>query len=427
MTATERGMRVGEGPQDGEGDDEDRARDGDGADDQQEVAAADVTPPLLVEPEGGEDDDLADDDEADRLREEHVVAVRHAPRIEEAQPERQVEGQGDERRRRQVPGVPGCDRRGDSTGAWDPASLEPERSRITALPMLHLIIYADITGPIVDFCVNVINDTGLAGVFLLMAAGSACIPIPSEAVMLFAGFNVSNGDQTLLGITLAGLAGNMAGSWLTYAIGYYGRIDLLEKNRLIHLSPSRLEWVDGWFKRHGDATVFFARLLPLVRAFISLPAGVAKMPFWRFTWLTALGSLPWVLGFGLLGRAVGDNWEQWRHHLQVFDYLTVAAVIGLIAYALVRRRRAGAGPTRAGRPSRSASRELERGDRGEDPRRARAWRLDSSRARPSCSRYRAPPTSSSSPGSPAGTGRSSTRSCARASRWRCMPARRSPC
>jgi membrane protein DedA with SNARE-associated domain len=206
---------------------------------------------------------------------------------------------------------------------------------------VHLFLLADITGPIVDFCVNVIDDTGLAGVFLLMAAGSACIPIPSEAVMLFAGFNVSNGDQTLVGITLAGLAGNMAGSWLTYAIGYYGRIDLLEKNKLIHLSPGRLAWVDGWFKRHGDATVFLARLLPLVRAFISLPAGVAKMPFWRFTWLTALGSLPWVLGFGLLGREVGHSWEEWRHHLQVLDYLVVAAVVGLIAYALVRRSRGG--------------------------------------------------------------------------------------
>jgi membrane protein DedA with SNARE-associated domain len=207
--------------------------------------------------------------------------------------------------------------------------------------MLNVILYADITGPIVDFCVNVIDSTGLAGIFLLMAAGSACIPIPSEAVMLFAGFNVSNGDQTLLGVVLAGLLGNMAGSWLTYAIGYYGRIDLLEKNRLIHLSPSRLAWVDSWFKRHGDATVFLARLLPLVRAFISLPAGVAKMPFWRFTWLTALGSLPWVLAFALIGRAVGDNWEQWRHHLQIFDYLVVVAIIGLIVYALLRKRRGG--------------------------------------------------------------------------------------
>lgn len=204
-----------------------------------------------------------------------------------------------------------------------------------APPLLH----ADITGPIVDLCVTVIKDTGLAGIFLLMAAGSACIPIPSEAVMLFAGFNVSTGNQTLVGVSAAGLAGNMAGSWLTYAIGYYGRIDLLERNRLIHLSPARLGWVDGWFRRHGDSTVFFARLLPLVRAFVSLPAGVAKMPFWRFTWLTALGSLPWVLGFALLGRAVGSNWEHWRHHLQVLDYLVLAALVGLILYAIVRRRR----------------------------------------------------------------------------------------
>ena len=98
ITATERGSVWAKGCSDGEGDDEDRAGDGDGADDQEEVAAADVAPPLLVEAEGGEDDELADDDEADRLGEEHLVAVRHAPRVEEAQPEGQVEGQRDERR-----------------------------------------------------------------------------------------------------------------------------------------------------------------------------------------------------------------------------------------------------------------------------------------------------------------------------------------
>jgi membrane protein DedA with SNARE-associated domain len=220
--------------------------------------------------------------------------------------------------------------------------------------MLQPLLYASLTGPIVDFCVNVINDTGLAGVFLLMAAGSACIPIPSEAVMLFGGFNVSTGDQTLLGVCLAGFLGNMVGSWVTYAIGYYGRIDLLERNRLVHVSPSRLATVDRWFKRHGDATVFFARLVPLVRAFISLPAGLAKMPFWRFTWLTALGSIPWVIGFGLLGRAVGANWEKWRNHLAILDYLTVAAIIVLIAYWLVKRRRGGPGD---GEPDPDASRE----------------------------------------------------------------------
>ena len=202
-----------------------------------------------------------------------------------------------------------------------------------------LIPTASLTGPIVDFCVNVIDDTGLAGIFLLMGAGSACIPIPSEAVMLFAGFSVSEGHHTLLAIFLAGFLGNMAGSWLTYGIGYYGRVDLMEKNRLIHVSPARLATVDRWFKRHGDVTVFVCRMIPLVRAFISLPAGIAEMPFWRFTWLTALGSIPWVVGFGLLGRAVGDEWEKWREHLSILDYIVVAALVALFVYWLYRRYR----------------------------------------------------------------------------------------
>ena len=155
-----------------------------------------------------------------------------------------------------------------------------------------LLPQASLTGPIVEFCVNVINDTGLWGVFLLMGAGSACIPIPSEAVMLFAGFTVSEGHHSLLSILIAGFLGNMVGSWLTYAIGYYGRVDLMERNKLIHVSPARLARVDGWFRKHGDLTVLVCRVIPLVRAFISLPAGLAKMPFWRFTWLTALGSIP---------------------------------------------------------------------------------------------------------------------------------------
>src|ERR1700744_66648 len=171
-----------------------------------------------------------------------------------------------------------------------------------------LLPHASLTGPIVEFCVNVINDTGLAGVFLLMGAGSACIPIPSEAVMLFAGFTVSEGHHSLLSILIAGFLGNMVGSWVTYAIGYYGRIDLMERNKLIHVSPARLARGGRWVQKHCDLTVLVCRLIPLVRAFISLPAGLAKMPFWRFPWLTALGSIPWVVGFGLLGRAGGGEW-----------------------------------------------------------------------------------------------------------------------
>ena len=125
-----------------------------------------------------------------------------------------------------------------------------------------------------------------------MLLESACIPVPSEAIMLFAGFNVSEGEMTLFGIVVAGVLGNVVGSWVAWAAGYYGRMELLEKNRLIHINRRHLEWADRWFERHGDATVFFARMLPIIRTFISLPAGVARMPFWRFTLLTLAGCIP---------------------------------------------------------------------------------------------------------------------------------------
>src|SRR5919106_5785817 len=143
-----------------------------------------------------------------------------------------------------------------------------------------------IVDPIVELATDVINALGLPGVFVLMLLESACIPVPSEAIMLFAGFNVSEGDMTLLGIVAAGVLGNVVGSWVAWAAGYYGRLELLEKNRLIHINPRHLAWADSWFRRHGDATVFFARMLPIIRTFISLPAGAARVPFWRFTALT---------------------------------------------------------------------------------------------------------------------------------------------
>jgi membrane protein DedA with SNARE-associated domain len=195
--------------------------------------------------------------------------------------------------------------------------------------------------PIVEVATEFIGSAGYAAVFLLMTLESACIPIPSEAIMLFAGFSVSKGELTLVGIVLAGVAGNLAGSWIAYAVGYFGRIDLLEKNRLIHVSPKHLKWADDWFARYGAATVFFSRMLPIIRTFISLPAGVAKMPFWRFTAYTVAGSIPWVLMLALVGEAVGDNWEDWRHKLGYLDYAVLAAIVVGVVYLLVRRRRGG--------------------------------------------------------------------------------------
>jgi membrane protein DedA with SNARE-associated domain len=176
-----------------------------------------------------------------------------------------------------------------------------------------------------------------------MTLESACIPIPSEAIMLFAGFSVSNGELTLFGVVAAGVLGNLAGSWIAYAVGYYGRLDLLEKNRLIHVSSKHLEWADDWFARYGAATVFFSRMLPIVRTFISLPAGVAKMPFGRFTAYTLAGCIPWVLALALIGEQVGRNWEDWRHKLGYLDYVVLAATLAGVVYAIVKRRRATAG------------------------------------------------------------------------------------
>src|SRR5262245_27901657 len=197
--------------------------------------------------------------------------------------------------------------------------------------------------PIVNAGTDFISSTGLPAVFVLMALESACLPVPSEAIMLFAGSSVAEGDLTLVGVVTAGVLGNLVGSWAAYAVGYYGRLDLLEQNRLIHVSPKHLKWADDWFERYGSATVFFSRMLPIIRTFISLPAGIAKMPFWRFTTLTLLGCIPWVLMLALVGQAVGDNWEEWRGHLHYLDYaVVVAAVIG-IAYLIVKRRRGGGG------------------------------------------------------------------------------------
>ena len=202
--------------------------------------------------------------------------------------------------------------------------------------------YASVTdfvlNPVINVATEFISSAGLPVVFVLMALESACVPIPSEAIMLFAGFAVSKGELTLVGIVGAGVLGNLVGSWIGYAIGYFGRVDLLERNRLFHVSPARLAQVEGWFERNGSATVFFSRMLPLVRTFVSVPAGVARMPLGRFSLLTTLGSIPWVLALALLGRSVGDNWEEWRHYLGYLDYVILAAAVIGIAWWLLRRR-----------------------------------------------------------------------------------------
>jgi membrane protein DedA with SNARE-associated domain len=202
------------------------------------------------------------------------------------------------------------------------------------------VVFGSITDPLVQFAVDVIDKMGLVGVFLLMVGESACLPIPSEGTMLFAGFNVAEGHYSLLTVTAVGVAANVVGSWIAYAIGYFGRVDLIEKHgRKVLIKQHHLETADRWFQRHGDATVFFSRMLPIVRTFISLPAGVAKMPFIRFTVFTTLGCIPWVFLIAFIGKQAGDRWEDWKEHLHYIDYAVIAAIAICIVWLFVRYRR----------------------------------------------------------------------------------------
>jgi membrane protein DedA with SNARE-associated domain len=199
---------------------------------------------------------------------------------------------------------------------------------------------ASITDPIVQLAVDVVDKLGLLGVFVLMTLESACIPIPSEGTMLFAGFNVSDHHYSLFAVVAIGTLGNLIGSWIAYAIGYYGRVDILEKHgKKLHIKKKHLETADRWFERHGDTTVFFTRMLPIVRTFISLPAGVARMPFWRFSALTLAGCIPWVFLLAFVGKEAGDNWDQWKDKLHYVDYAVAAAIVAGVVYLIVRSRR----------------------------------------------------------------------------------------
>jgi len=137
--------------------------------------------------------------------------------------------------------------------------------------------------------------------------------------------------------------GTMVGSWVAYAVGRGGRLELLHRHGAkVHIGPDQIDRADRWFAHYGEAAVLFGRLVPVIRAFVSLPAGVAKMPLVRFTVLSLIGSVPWVIGLTLAGHALGNDWTSVRKGFDYVDYAIVALVVVGIGYAIVRRRRPAA-------------------------------------------------------------------------------------
>lgn len=214
------------------------------------------------------------------------------------------------------------------------------------------MLLASISETLVNETSHIVREAGLPGIFALMAISSACIPIPSEIVMLFAGFAVADPGQsasqhhmTILGVVLAGVIGTMVGSWVAYAVGRGGRLELLERHGAkLHMGPAQIERADRWFRRYGEPTVCFGRLIPLIRAFVSLPAGVARMPLGRFSLFSLIGTVPWVLGLALAGHALGSDWTSVRRGFEYVDYVVIALAVTAAVYAVVRRRRGRRAP-----------------------------------------------------------------------------------
>ena len=202
---------------------------------------------------------------------------------------------------------------------------------------MHLV-GLDIVGPLVTWSTNLIGSWGLPAVFLLMLLESACIPIPSEAIMLFAGFAVSKGDMSFASAVTIGVLGNLVGSWIAYWVGLYGGRPFIDRyGKYVLLRHDHLELAERWFARYGAIAVFFSRVLPIVRTFISLPAGAARMRFWKFSLYTVAGSVPWVIMLGYVGVKVGDNWEKIQTRLHYLDYAVVLAAVLLVVWWALRR------------------------------------------------------------------------------------------
>ena len=168
--------------------------------------------------------------------------------------------------------------------------------------------------------IGVISALGYGGIVLCMAIESACIPLPSEIIMPFSGYLACTGRFNIWWTGIAGAAGCVAGSVAAYAAGVYGGRPFIEKyGKYILISHHDLELADRWFTRYGDWAIFFSRLLPVVRTFISLPAGISRMPFWRFVLYTFTGSVPWCLLLAWIGMKLGSNWNTLRNYFHRAD------------------------------------------------------------------------------------------------------------
>jgi membrane protein DedA with SNARE-associated domain len=202
------------------------------------------------------------------------------------------------------------------------------------------------------FLTDIVARYGYVAVLVLMAMSTACIPVPSEIVLLFGGALASEtfaqtalqgGAQplTLLWVVVVATIGTLIGAWVAYGIGAIGGRSLVDRaGRYLLFRPDEVDKARAWFERHGDAAVLFARVIPVVRAFISLPAGVARMKAWRFTLYTLIGALTWDVGFAVAGYYLGESWRTIEKFIRPISLAIAVLLVGLVTWWVVRRLRA---------------------------------------------------------------------------------------
>ena len=189
-----------------------------------------------------------------------------------------------------------------------------------------------------NFVIAVIEQLGYGGVFVGMTLESTGLPLPSEIIMAFAGYVVWEGQLTLLGITLAGTLGCLTGSLIAYGIGAYGGRPLLERyGKYVLIRKNELDRGEQWFAKHGESAVFISRLLPVVRTYISFPAGIVRMDVRKFSVYTFLGSLPFCFAFAYAGVALGPHWHSITRLSRYLNVAVIVALAVLVGYLIYRR------------------------------------------------------------------------------------------
>ena len=206
-----------------------------------------------------------------------------------------------------------------------------------------LALSINIVESISNFIIAAIEQLGYAGVALAMAKESACIPLPSEVIMPFAGYVAWEGKLSLLGVAIAGTIGCLIGSLVLYSIGAYGGRPLLERHgRYLLVRKSELDRADMWFAKHGEITVFISRVLPIIRSFISLPAGIARMDIKKFSLYTTLGSFPWCFALAYIGFFLGPQWSTIERLFRYLDIVVIVGFVALVGYLFYHRKRIAA-------------------------------------------------------------------------------------